>query len=292
VALLFTFAASPAAGILVSKRILDNSNSSTAQLQRQKDEKPVLFVHIHKAGGTMACFVARRFGARSPSTSCNWNGFDNYGSSCQGGPYPTCTERAFKYHLERWTFGAIERELRQEDICLNDFRYGVLLRDPLKLMQSHLNFNYNQYRGLPAGRSIELFKTALAEGGAPLHEKVGEMGLCSGWKFMDNFQVRVLSGAMEVPAGQLTEEHLQLAKSRLAQFTAVEKLENMQDLDARNAFFEKLGLRVRRSLPSVRRQQAGHYKMQFDDEQLEWLWQQNQLDAALYNSTVVVSSSV
>eukprot|EP00403_Amphidinium_massartii_P010701 CAMPEP_0178431908 /NCGR_PEP_ID=MMETSP0689_2-20121128/32105_1 /TAXON_ID=160604 /ORGANISM="Amphidinium massartii, Strain CS-259" /LENGTH=283 /DNA_ID=CAMNT_0020053865 /DNA_START=56 /DNA_END=904 /DNA_ORIENTATION=- len=271
---LFLLISSAHAMQLVSKHnatLAHRSNASAAM-----DGKPALFVHIHKAGGTMACFVAKRFGARTPNVpSCNWNGFDSYGQSCRGGPYPSCAERASQYRLERWTFGSIERELRQEDVCFNDFRYGVLLRDPLQLMQSHLNFNYKFFHGARASLSIELFMAAISNGAAPLHEKVGEMGLCSGWKFMDNFQVRVLSGAMEVPAGQLTEEHLQLAKSRLAQFTAVEKLENMQDLEVRDAFFATLGLPTGRRLKHVRLNQAKGYREQFSAQQLEWLKEQN-----------------
>jgi len=247
------------------------------------NRKPLLMVHVHKAGGTYMCKMARVVGMRIPPTACNWEEPDGYRMSCKGGPFPTCAERAAEYHASGWTAGAIERELYDSDICPNDFRYSVLLRDPIRLIQSNLNFNYNGYHGPPADESMEILKAELA--GRGVGSEDDKTGQCGHWKYMDNFQVRILAGATSVPAGKLTTAHLETARARLSKFVAVEKLENMANPSRRSAFFGKLGWLVDAAEhEQEEKEQVSRKVMQFSEVQVSFLRKLNALDYELYHS--------
>ena len=102
----------------------------------------------------------------------------------------------------------------------------------------------------------------------------------TGWKFMDNMQTRLLSGAIDVPPAQVTREHLEMAKRRLAEFHAVERLENMADPVKRARFFGKMGWNVTMgdSVKSNHRMERD----QLTEEDKLWLKDLNKYDYELY----------
>ena len=102
-----------------------------------------------------------------------------------------------------------------------------------------------------------------------------------GWKFMDNIQVRLLGGALDVPPGQATRDHLETAKRRLAKFQVVAKLEDLADPTKRWPIFRRMG-----------------WNIDFEEDQCNaarrpdplphadkvWLTELNKYDYELYNS--------
>jgi len=258
-----------------------NSSAHKRPIAASAMEKPLLMVHVHKAGGTYMCQMAKVAKMLVPQPACNWEEADGYRMSCQGGPFPTCAERAAHYKHSGWTAGAIERELYDSDICPDDFRYSVLLREPIHLIQSNLNFNYHFFLGPGADESMEILKAELAGKHVAGENELGE---CGHWKYMDNFQVRILAGATAVPAGKLTTAHLEKARERLSKFVAVEKLENLADASRRSAFFSKLGWHINLHEHSQDKVQTSSKVMLFSAEQVTKLRELNALDYELYNS--------
>merc|ERR1712039_431700 len=60
------------------------------------------------------------------------------------------------------------------------------------------------------------------------------------WKFMDNFQTRVLAPALDMPVGQINRTHVEAAQSLLSKFKIVGRLEDFPNGGA-SRIFDKLG---------------------------------------------------
>lgn len=147
-----------------------------------------------------------------PSKNCNWDQHDMYTQSGQPSKRLDCRTRASYFREMGFSYAQVERELAEEEMC-DDFSYGVMLRDPEKLMHSLVN--YEVWFTKREGKTVHVpgdFKFELSEridrGDVPESE-------APLWVKLDNFQVRVLANAFDVPAGQIGDDHLARAKDRL-----------------------------------------------------------------------------
>ena len=200
----------------------------TASATQTCDEtKPMLWLHIHNAGGTSIRALAETYGERplEPATS-NWNLWLHAKET-----YKTisCREKVdlFKRQAAA-TMTMIERPFDAADAACAELAYGTTLRSPVSTMLSTIvtnNFDVDA-----------LFK-ALERRGSPLnasipHEQLIEEGALLG--HFDNYFVRSLNGrdaSQAVGLGMLTEAHLDTALERLRRFDVVLVLEDGAALD-------------------------------------------------------------
>lgn len=202
-------------------------------------QRPLLWLHIHKMAGSFTCAIAAANGERivAPSENCNWLEHDHFwGVSGIGRPdrkQITCIERAAYFRQWKFTFGMIEREMTDADFC-SQFRYGTVLREPLSYLSSilgserafirqaaeHFGFKLDNNYNLTAFlRSA--FDFASPNGVAPRSPE-HEFGI-PGWKFLDNFMIRIIlgSGAFNLGRGRINKTHLDRAIQRLQEFDVV-----------------------------------------------------------------------
>lgn len=208
--------------------------------------KLAIFLHIHKAGGTTMCVMAHYNNEKSlRKSNCNVNDHVDRRELIQGNI--TTVDRILeKYRVqENYTFLANEWMLPAEIPARKEHMYLTMLRNPLARMESHFFMAMSQ---LKQGykRSISKMQCLFTRGmrGAPIPSVLDLQRLETNLKVAasarqyfamntpDNWQTRSLCGpaCAEVPFGMLTEEHLELAKYRLAShFTAVGILEHFKD---------------------------------------------------------------
>lgn len=164
------------------------------------NRKNVLWIHLHRFGGTFICTAARAQGE-----CCN-------GSNCQY-PGETCSDaRAKRTWCRRraespLTFTAIERDITDEDVSCGGLLLGTMLRDPLDGAASTFfanHFNATEVLNvLRAGRERRpLRHTPCIPAWDTYHH-------------FDNFIVRSLGGAYRVGPRRVTRQHLAAAKERL-----------------------------------------------------------------------------
>jgi hypothetical protein len=257
--------------------------------------KPLVWVHLHKAGGTLMCKLAKiNENVVRPENNCNWDGHDGWKMSGKPSVRTSCKERAQMFHESGYTYGQIEREIDDDEVC-NDFRYGVMFREPLALMQSIVNFEfwyqtkkehdgYSQpFLEFPADIKKWL-KGKIKEEAVPGNERVP-------WAWLDNFQTRFLANAFDVPVGQISKEHLARARAFLKKndFT-VQVLEDLPTQGKK--LFNKLGWRwnphalkeKHNSFAKIQRDPEQKTESRaFTPEEIEYLRGLNQYDLALYN---------
>lgn len=248
--------------------------------------KPMLWVHIHKAAGTFMCGMARKAQEQvvEPNDNCNWKLHDGYKDSGKNERALSCWERAEYFHAGRFSYAQIEREIWPEDLCWDDFDYGVVLREPLELMHSELNYRYQYYQGsTKASLFLDLRKKLAQEG-----RFRGGRDQRPQWKFMDNMQTRLLANAMDVPAGQIGQQHLDRAKSLLANFSVVARVEDLSNEAGRRQIFRKLGWHHDRLFRKRDAEKMSNSVKKdlffFSDQEAEWLRNVNRWDYELYNS--------
>jgi hypothetical protein len=238
-------------------------------------------MHIHKAGGTFMCLMAQLAGEHVvlPNDNCNWLKHDGYKDSGHPARGPSCERRANFFHKLHFTWGQVERELWATDKCFDDFDYGVMLRRPEDLIRSMIEYHAEKKPKLPHGkRWIKLLQQRLDS-----DDRSGEsleIGQDHEWKFMDNFQTRVLASAMEVAPGGINASHLATAEALLARFRVVARLEDL--LTEKDAIFASLGWGAEmQAHVGEKRDKAGpHWR--FTQEELSWLREKNKYDLALY----------
>jgi len=284
--------------------------------QQQKTyRKPVVWVHIHKSGGSTVCKAAQQNGehtARGPfggRGNCNflsddwplegWNlqlayqmlktaslgdlGAVLYRGSAALKP-PTCEERMQKVRTQNVTWMQIEREFNEGDFC-DGFLYGTSLRDPAMLAQSLVNFEgigagYKKCLEQPAEHCAEKTVTQVTLPGLEAKEPV--------WIYFDNFMVRVLCGhdVMMLPPGAINATHEKMALDILAKFDVVVRLEDFNDHATAKLFRETLGW----SAPGVLHKDKNSvvHLITFSEEELMRYKELNQHDYAVYNSVGVL----
>jgi len=90
---------------------------------------------------------------------------------------------------------------------------------------------------------------------------------------------------MNVPAGHIGEEHVNLARQLLTRFRAVGRVEDLRNLQLRRTFFRRLGWKPDLILPPnepINKLQADVWH--FTSAETDWLRHVNRHDIALYQS--------
>jgi len=219
--------------------------------------KPFLWVHIHKAAGTTICELAKRNGEAviSPSLCCDWIPYDvyNYEYLIKELTFNglvkniSCAQRAHAWERGNFTWGHVEHDFYDSDFCPHDFRYGVALRHPVRLVESMMNF-FDPWELLNPLDDVR-----------PDPNKIKECALsgnenhCPGawwshtvdnlWMYFDNIMVRTLGGpeVMALPFGGVNSTHLDRVLGKLAKFEMVLLVEELASNSSQTAFRESLG---------------------------------------------------
>ena len=188
--------------------------------------KPMLWLHVHNAGGTSLRLHAEANGEKplEPATH-NWNlAFDKD---------RTCREKAeLLAEQPEASFTFVERPLERSDVGCAEFAYGLTLRRPLDTAMSTLRNN-----DVDAAEVGALLEKAAARGLAPRDASLGFVGeryAAHALGYFDNFLVRTLNGGRvfrEVAVGALNATHVDAAARVLEdRFDVVLKLEDSLDL--------------------------------------------------------------
>jgi len=266
-------------------------------LQQKPKRKPVVWIHIHKSGGSTVCEAARQNGEHTANFSnCNflsddylvqgWNlqlvnnmmetaalgGIGDAGllNRVSSAFKPlTCEERMQKVRAQSVTWMQIEREFNKGDFC-DGFLYGISLRDPAMLAQSLVNYN-----GIGAG-----YKKCLEQPA----EHCAEKSKGPVWIYFDNFMVRVLGGhdVMMLPPGSINATHEKMALDILAKFHVVVRTEDFNKNAALELFRETFGWSAPDALRKHKNSEVN--VVTFSEEELTIYKELNQHDYAIYNS--------
>jgi hypothetical protein len=254
-------------------------------------QKPLMFLHIHKAGGTMLCRFARQAEVVvRPEDNCNWKGQDDYHTSGQPNLHKTCADRLLFFRQNGFTYGQIEREMGDEEMCA-DFDYAVLLREPMALMSSLWNYElWYAWKGWGSTKEEHKDPAGFLRGTVDSHCSVTPTTSQGDafWKFFDNFQTRFLANAFDVPAGKLDDTHAAKAHARLQEHKVnVKLLEEMPIQGA--AFFSQLGWpdnfasHLHEKSNSLDGFQDKFVRKQFSESDAAYLRELNKYDYALYD---------
>lgn len=234
---------------------------------RQTTRKPVVFLHITKAAGHEMCFLAQLNGEHVDKTvdnglSCNALADDfnlpnfllfRHITVEQHEPLPpeltplsaalthlsaetvTCAQRWNYVRENDITWQQIEREFKDEDYCPKMFSYATLVRDPLRRMESFLNFQvFNPPRSLSMDGFPDIvsmwksIKGCLLDGQSSCHGSKSPNTLTMFVHF-DNYMVRVLGGpsVMQLPPKAINTSHVEKALHVLSKFDIVARMEDI-----------------------------------------------------------------
>lgn len=263
---------------------------------------PVILVHIHKGFGSWACQQAAFSNGESvvaPADNCNWIPHDTHARSIEGHTVANTIAELRVKHMTSggFTFGMIERPLWAEDYRWTHFHYAVLMRHPLKEMDSNLNYEIARDDHKDAWWSLSSLKRALgldpdSKGDDWLdlllsmiqHRKQGRLlnnyGWSS-WKALDNFKIRVLvAEAWTLPPGGVNRTHLEMAVERLNKFYAVGAADEDDVIDANCQLFDRL--RWTNVSASLKVNTAPFAKLNLTRGREEVLRRLNALDFELY----------
>jgi hypothetical protein len=205
----------------------------------KSDFKPMIFIHVHKGAGVLICHMARAHErVIHPEAVCSGPGD---GVTLIGtGHNISCADRKVKFSKQGATFGMIEREVNEDDLCHDEFRYGIALRDPLELAESMTNFDqYCSDWGPPLPHdSWERHLDCLTQNpDSCKHLKSSITGL---YHFYDNYLVRTLGGneIFQKPPGSINEDDVQKVIKRLEKFDIVVPFNGPNDVPL---LMDKLG---------------------------------------------------
>ena len=263
---------------------------------RNRNGRPVLYTHLHKAGGTCMCELAKLNKERfaHAHVNCNMEPEDNWAPAAHDTAV-TCARRTQLTLYERLTWMAQERWVDPEP-C-DQLYHAITLRDPIDRMIS--NLLHTRYRvelarkkGFPSSSmnsSAGYVMGCVAPNASCWHPKYYvEMSTAA----YDNFFVRTLAGAgaFFLAAGALTSQHLATAKVVLRRYDVIMMLEKFDedsvqmrgllgwtvtapevsaaDENTRSDHWEAVGMPTDDAVP-------------FSDEQLHTLLRVNKLDYEL-----------
>jgi hypothetical protein len=260
--------------------------------------KPLIYFHIHKAGGSLMCRFARQTEmVVHPDENCNWQGHDGYGDAGQLAKHVPCDQRRSFLQQNGYTYGQIEREVADDEMC-DDFDYAVMLREPNALMASLWNYElWYAWKGWGATKPehndpIGTLRATIewsadgcpgSPGGCPKQPSQNDQF----WKFFDNFQTRFLANAFDVPAGQLTAAHAKKAAERLEKHRF--HVELLEELPVRStSLFQALGWPSSFSTHIHERVNDDHsdgfQRRTLSSRDLDYLETVNHFDRALYEA--------
>lgn len=267
-----------------------NVTMSLASARLSNKQKPLLWIHIHKAAGTFMCMMAKRAGERivRPQSNCNSAGpagHDRYKDVGHRERAVTCARRKKIFTQFGFTWGAIERELWPSDHCWNHFDYGIMLRQPLDLIHSYLNYNLKFHGGNGRASMKELERRLKWPPRLRKRLWIRAPARFPEWLFLDNIMTRLLTNSMEVPAGGLKVQHVVKAKQILEHFKVVAVLEELPSTG--HEIFQTLGWpKEMASQIKEKKLHVARDRLHFTAAETKWLRYVNRHDIRLYNSFV------
>lgn len=179
-----------------------------------KGWKPILFFHMHKAGGTIMCKLMQQTSSITPYQSqhnCNIFGMGpRVTTTCDESTYFTEVQcptwrAALRYPI---MMGALEIPFPSGKLCTDDFRHITMLREPMSRIASHFSFHFWNEESV-----LDLIEMTLAGESPPLYlSGMGSgRGLCMPLLFyslsaVDNYYIRMLLGwpVFKLPFGAIT----------------------------------------------------------------------------------------
>ena len=196
--------------------------------QQGIDGRLPYFLHLHKAGGTTVCHVARMSNElNAAKRNCNAPGDGprtlssapfGYANKKLDGHCKLRRQEALKRQVD---FLAVERWLdtRTFASCHTSFFFVTVLREPVQRIVSHCRFEHISAREALAWTRLP--SVAAGAAGTPIQR---------GAAVVDNFYVRSLLGGdvyETTPPGKITAAHASQAIEVLSDFDAVLILENL-----------------------------------------------------------------
>jgi hypothetical protein len=252
---------------------LPSENRCAPRTQPPHRGKPMLWVHIHKAGGSFICGMANlNHELIVEGGNCNWSGHD--GDGRLGQQKIPCNWRWEHFSKAGLTWGQIEREFGEGDFCPDFFEYGTTLRDPLSLALSEVLMVKHTHDEVQAHLDCVLHRTKDCTA-------VSKDGSNTLWRFFDNYQVRILGGpdVFFLPPGAVNQTHLKNAVRLLSQFKVVLRFEDI--VSQPEALHNALGWSVESLAPT---DPHGHTvkAWTFTDAEAAQIRRLTSLDAALH----------
>mmetsp|Transcript_114426 Transcript_114426/g.255341 ORF Transcript_114426/g.255341 Transcript_114426/m.255341 type:complete len:326 (+) Transcript_114426:52-1029(+) len=245
--------------------------------------KPVIWIHVHKNAGTTICELARannesivpEYADGEPRTlhNCMWYLHDSH-YLINTSSHTSCADRRHAFATGQWTFGMIEREIHEDDIC-EGFMYGILLREPVSHAVSFANAEFaNVTRDLACHRS----------GALPCDQwmfKRGARPTVQSWIIFDNYQVRTLLGedGLKIPPGQVTEQHARKVIAMLSKFDLVSLVEELD-----GAMPRMLGDTLGWKTTSVPHENSRlPFEQTISDQDMAYIEELNKMDRMVYD---------
>lgn len=264
---------------LLPARTRPVTSYASGQASFREHRKPVMWVHVHKNGGSTMCIWARLKAKEkcvTPWANCNSLTLgDDWleHALAKNRSWTTCAARTAFFRQNRFTWGQIERELSEGDVCMDDFIYGIMLRDPIKRIESYANSH-----GIPD--STSWIKCVMQADASKCPQKRGVRIMGRGWENYDNFLVRTLGGydVMSLPPGGVNATHYEAALMLLKRFDIVSVLEQLDTKESKAAMDRVLGWH-----PEGPPKAAKFHTVVFPERATEDLRRINKFDYDLYN---------
>ena len=229
-----------------------------------------LMFHVHKAGGTALCQLAKRNGEKTSEGNCNLDDASKFGFSCdrdQTSAQSGDEQGAYLKTVDRYTFGADECLAPREAVA------GVLtltsLREPLERAASHFYYDAEYgYARVTRGDCSSFDCFVLQRMESDDYAKY----------YWHDYMTRFFSGTAHT--GAIGEDELERAKARLS------KVDVLIDLNNYEASLGNLQERLPNwndtSLPHENSSGGGARTVEMSPEAMAKLKEANQLDLALY----------
>mmetsp|Transcript_125035 Transcript_125035/g.266877 ORF Transcript_125035/g.266877 Transcript_125035/m.266877 type:complete len:307 (+) Transcript_125035:95-1015(+) len=257
-----------------SYRLLDGNSPLQDDGFKRNTRKPIVWIHIHKNAGTTICDLAQLNNETIVSgANCYWGHHDSQ-LLINTSNHTSCAERRHAYATNHWTFGMIEREIHEDDIC-EGFMYGILLREPVSHAVSFANAEFaNVTRDLACHRS----------GALPCDQwmfKRGARPTVQSWIIFDNYQVRTLLGedGLKIPPGKVTEQHVWKVIAMLSKFDLVSFVEELEGATGR-MLGDTLGWKTT-SVPHENSRLP--FEQTISDQDMAYIEELNKMDRMVYD---------
>lgn len=188
------------------------------------------------------------------------------------------TARAEFFCRNGFTWGQIERTVREEDISHEHFRYGILLRDPLELAHSAANYHDLNEPWTNHTHRYKKHLACLEEAADACLKLKGDL-----WMYFDNFVVRTLGGpeVASLPPGGVTETDALRVIKKLSDFDMVAFVDEFKDGINARSFSKTLGWDS--FILGTSRVEEGVNRFSFSLEEAALIKERSELDYMVHN---------
>jgi len=199
-----------------------NGQKSSRRAPGSPDSRHIIWIHLHKFGGSTMCRFARHLGERCPKYNCN---VPTDGPS-QSDPERQVLCEARASSLE-YSFTAVERFLVPGDMACPEALYGTMLRDPLGAVRSHMTFH--KYTAAEKASLLRNLSVSGADAAMMLQWNPNNVPEWDTYQHVDNFATRSLSGNYRSLPRAVTEHDLDMAKAAVMRMDVVLILEELRE---------------------------------------------------------------